>query len=193
MKSGRWALVGVCVCAGVAAALACGGRLAIPERRVIEGDIDGWRYRRYQKVVDVEVEVAGNSGRGHIASYAREHALAAGRLAEGDVVSAFVTEYQKRDGVRPALVGFARRLAQDSGYRVEERHVGGQRVIEVSRPGESWAFWTSGAYLIKVGGPGVAAAPPAVVEAYGRHYPSELPREALEHEPGEAIRLRGNR
>ena len=45
-----------------------------------------------------------------------------------DVANAFVTEYAHEDGVERALVKFARRLSQESGYVVEESKIGGQRV-----------------------------------------------------------------
>ena len=177
------AVVAFALVAAVWCAAGCGGRLPVPARRVIEGDIDGWRFRRYQLVVDVEVYIEGNPARAHTASYVRDAAIRAGSLGAGDVVSAFVTEYKARGGVRQALVRFARRLAQESGYRVEEKHVGGQRVLHVSGHGEGWAFWTSGPYVVKVGGPGSGDVPGGLIGAYGRRYPSELPREALEVGP----------
>jgi hypothetical protein len=96
------------------------------------------------------------------------------------VVSAFVTEYAKRQGVRPALIRFVRRLAQESGYRVEERRIGGQWILAVSGHGETWAFWPAGKYVVKVGGPGPTEVPSGIVSEYGRRYPSELPPEVLE-------------
>jgi hypothetical protein len=143
----------------------CGGRVPPPERRVIEGDVGGWRFRRYQAVVDVEVYVDGNPARAHTASYVRDSAVRAGHLTEADVVSAFVTEYTKRDGVRVALIRFARRLAQESGYRVEERKIGGERVF----PGK---------YVVKVGGHGPTEVPGSLVGEYGRRYPSEITAES---------------
>ena len=106
------AAVAFALLATVACGANCGGRLPVPARRVIEGDIDGWRFRRYQQVIDVEVYIEGNPARAHTASYVRDAAIRGGQLGPGDVVSAFVTEYQARQGVRQALVRFARRLAQ---------------------------------------------------------------------------------
>src|SRR5688572_4130830 len=97
---------------------ACGGQLPPPTRRVIEADVGGWHFRRYQRTVDVEVYVQDNPAVAHTASYARVDAEKAGRLDEGDVASVFVTEYQRDKGVGGALVRFARRLAQEAGYVV---------------------------------------------------------------------------
>jgi hypothetical protein len=147
---------------------------------VIEDDLGGWRFRRYQQVVDVEVYVADNPARAHTASYVRDSAVRQGHLTEADVVSAFVTEYARKDGVRVSLIRFARRLAQESGYRVEEKKIGGERVFQVTGHGEAWAFWSSGKYVVKVGGHGPTEVPGSLVSEYGRRYPSELTEESLE-------------
>jgi hypothetical protein len=154
---------------------ACGGTLPPPKRRVLESDLGGWRFRRYQEVVDVEVYVEGNAARAHTASYVSMEAERRGPpLREQDVINAFVTEYAKPDGVRPALVRFARRLARESGYTIEEDEIGGQQVLRVEGHGETWAFWASGKYVVKVGGRGVKTVPGNVVKQYGRRYPSKL-------------------
>ena len=161
-------------------ATACGGTLPAPKRRVIESDVGGWHFRRYQRTVDVEVYVEGNPAVAHTASYARTEAEKAGRLREGDVASVFVTEYEKDAAVAPALVRFARRLAQEAGYVVEETRLGGQRVFRVVGHGEAWAFWSSGRYVVKVGGRGLEVVPDGLVEAYGKRYPSRLAEGALD-------------
>jgi hypothetical protein len=177
----------------VALGAACGGRVPPPKRRVIEVDVAGWRFRRYQEVVDVEVYVDGNPARAHTASYVRDAAVKAGRLNETDVVSAFVTEYSKTTGVTPALIRFARRLAQESGYRVEERRLGGERILQVTGHGETWAFWPSGRYVVKVGGHGPTEVPSGLVEEYGRRYPSRLAEGALDRAIEEESKVRGGR
>lgn len=169
MRNGPVALLALALLAS-----ACGGRLPPPKRRVIESDVSGWHFRRYQHVVDVEVVIAGNSAVAHTASYVRADAVKRGRLEEGDVANAFVTEYERRDGVVRALVVFARRLAQEEGYVVEEERIGGQRVFRVAGHDESWAFWASGRYVVKVGGRGLEKVPSGLVGAYGRRYPSQL-------------------
>ena len=159
---------------------ACGGQLPPPTRRVIESDVGGWHFRRYQRTVDVEVYVQDNPAVAHTASYARVEAEKAGRLNEGDVASVFVTEYQRDKGVGGALVRFARRLAQEAGYVVEETELGGQRVLRVIGHGEAWAFWSSGKYVVKVGGRGLDKVPGGIVEAYGERYPSRVKEGALD-------------
>jgi hypothetical protein len=152
----------------------CGGTLPPPKRRVIESDVGDWHFRRYQKTVDVEVYVNGNPAVAHTASYLRVEAEKTGKIKEGDLVSVFVTEYKSDKGVGRALVKFARRLAQEAGYVVEETDLGGQRVFRVAGHGETWAFWSSGRFVIKVGGPGVEKLPSGLVKEYGRRYPSKV-------------------
>ena len=165
-------------------AVSCAGTLPPPERRVIESDLGGWHFRRYQRTVDVEVVIAGNPATAHTASYARESAEKTGRLTSGDVASVFVSEYEKADGVNKALVRFARRLAQEAGYTVEEIELGSQRVFRVAGHGESWAFWASGRFVVKVGGRELEQVPEGLVHEYGRRYPSQLKDGSLD-EPAE--------
>src|SRR5688572_1238868 len=138
----------------LALAVACGGPDTPPVRGVIENDLDGWSFRRYQSVLDVEVWVPENRAVAHTASYARKEAEKRGSLSEQDVVSAFVTRYQNDRGIERALVKFVRRLAQESGYRVEEREIGDVRLVAVSGAGETWAIWPAGRHVVKIGGPG---------------------------------------
>jgi hypothetical protein len=159
---------------GIALVTACGGAEPPPVRGVIENDVDGWTFRRYQSVLDVEVWVEDNRAVAHTASYALDEAVKRGRLREEDVVSAFVTRYQSDLGIERALVQFARRLSSESGYRVEERELGGVRLLEVRGTTEVWVIWPAMAHVVKIGGPGRASIPEALVEAYGKRYPSRL-------------------
>src|SRR5262245_40807111 len=61
---------------------------ALPPRYVIEHDIDGLFYRRYQKTLDVELAIEGNQATGHTATYLRR-----GRGKDVAVATAFVTVY----------------------------------------------------------------------------------------------------
>ena len=62
---------------------ACGA--SIPTLFVVEKDLDDFSYRRYQHVLDVEFQVAGNPAEGHTATYFR-------RGGSGVVIAtAFVT------------------------------------------------------------------------------------------------------
>lgn len=168
------------VTACAALAIGCGGPDTPPPRGVIESDLDGWSFRRYQSVLDVEVWVPENRAVAHTASYARKEAEKRGRLSEEDVVSAFVTRYQSEAGIERALVRFVRRLAQESGYRVEEREVGDVRLVAVTGAGETWALWPSRRHVVKIGGPGRRDVPESVIEAYGERYPSQLKAGALD-------------
>ena len=170
----------VAIALALMAAAACGGTVPPPSRRVIEGDLGTWHFRRYQRTVDVEVYVAGNPATAHTASYARTEAEKAGHLQEGDIASVFVTEYKQDKDVGAALVRFARRLAQEAGYVVEETELGGQRVFRVIGHGEAWAFWSSGRFVVKVGGRGLEKVPAGIVNEYGRRYPSRVKDGALD-------------
>jgi GNAT superfamily N-acetyltransferase len=169
----------------LATATSCGGQVPPPSRRVIESDLGAWHFRRYQRTTDVEVVVKDQTAIAHTASYARDGAEESGRLDEGDVASVFVSEYAKPGGVGRALVRFARRLAQEAGYVVEETEVGEQRVFRVVGHGEAWAFWSSGRFVVKVGGRGLDAVPAGLVEEYGRRYPSQVKDGSLDEPEGE--------
>jgi hypothetical protein len=163
------------ICTGVAFAyLGCGGPPRPPERGVIEADLKEWRFRRYQALLDIEVWVPKNRASAHTASYVRIDAEKRGRLEEGDVVNAFVTRYERDEGVLRSLIVFSRRLAQEQGYAVEERRVGKARVFQVSGAGEAWILWAAQRHVVKIGGRGLSAVPENVVAAYAARYPSSL-------------------
>jgi hypothetical protein len=164
----------------VAGAPACGGRPPIPPRAVGETTIDGWEFRRFQRALDVEVWVADNPAEAFAGSYVRGSAERAGRLADDDVVNALVTRYQRPDGVLRATVIFVRRLAQDAGYTVDERRREGVRLVMIEGDGETWAMWSSGAHVVKLGGRRRSGVPGALIEWYGARYPSSLPAGVLE-------------
>lgn len=168
---------------GIALASACGGAEAPPVRGVIENDVDGWSFRRYQSLLDVEVWVDDNRAVAHTASYAHKEAEKRGRLSDEDVVSAFVTRYQSDIGIERALIQFVRRLAGESGYRVEEREIASVRLVEIRGAGEVWAMWPAHEHVVKIGGPGRASIPEALVEEYGKRYPSRLEPGGLEAAP----------
>jgi hypothetical protein len=158
----------------------CGGADGPPRRGVVEHDVDGWSFRRYQRLLDVEVWVQGNPAVAHSVSYARGLAEKRGRLASGDVVNAVVTRYGKDLGIDRGLVQFARRLAQDRSYRVEERTVADVRLLWITGGGEAWAMWPARQHVVKVGGPGRVDVPDALIEAYGERYRSRLTAGALD-------------
>ena len=178
MMTRPWVPAGVILLAALL--FGCGGRPPPPTRGVLEKDLSSWKFRRYQQLLDVEVWVPRNKGVAYTASYAHGEALKRGRVEDKDVCNAFVTRYQRHAGIERQLVRFARRLAQESGYAVDEREIEGVRVIEVSGHGETWAIWASRGHVIKVGGRGIDQVPGAVVEAYGAPYPSVLRSGVLE-------------
>ncbi len=159
---------------------ACGGRPPPPRRGVAEAAIDDWEFRRFQEVLDIEVWVSQNHAEAFAGTYVKAAAERSGRLGDNDIVNVFVTRYEKDDGVLRATVKFLRRLAQESGYQLEEDKVKGVRLVVISGNGETWAMWASRGYVVKVGGRGRTGIPAGVVDWYGERYPSTFPSGVLE-------------
>ncbi|HUQ05370.1 MAG TPA: hypothetical protein VM261_22865 [Kofleriaceae bacterium] len=168
------------VLAASGASGACGGRPPPPTRGVSEAAISDWEFRRFQEVLDIEVWVSENHAKAFAGTYVRAAAERAGRLGDDDVVNVFVTRYEKDDGVLRATVKFLRRLAQESGYQLEEDKVEGVRLVKISGNGETWAMWSSRGHVVKVGGRGRSGVPDQMVEWYGERYPSTFPSGVLE-------------
>jgi hypothetical protein len=158
----------------------CAGRASVPKRGVVEGDVGSWKFRRFQPVLDVEVWVPDNNAEAFTASYVRDAAERRGRIEDKDVVSVFVTRYQRVGGVLRETVRLVRRLAQEEGYLVDEGKVGGVRAVSITGHGEAWVMWAAGKYVVKVGGRGRDEVPEGVVTAYGDRYPSVMPGGVLE-------------
>jgi hypothetical protein len=172
----RWFLVALAVCLSTS----CGSRPPPPPRGVVEGDLGGWKFRRFQPVLDVEVWVPDNRAEAFTATYVKEEAEKRGRLDDADLVSVFVTRYERDDGVLRETVKFVRRLAQEAGYQVDEATVGGVRAVTIAGHGESWVLWAAPRHVVKVGGRGRDDVPSAVVERYADRYPSVLVSGVLE-------------
>lgn len=166
-------------CASLIALAACGGAPP-PQRGVLESNVEAWRFRRYQKLLDVEIWVSDNAAVAHTASYVREQADRTGRIEAGDVANVFVTRYETNHGVLRALVELVRRLQQEAGYEVEVRSLEDVRVISVTGQGEAWALWASDGHVVKVGGRGLDEVPSSLVEAYGERYPSLITTDILD-------------
>ena len=160
--------------------IACGGKPPIPKRGVVEGDLGAWKFRRFQPVLDVEVWVEGNKAEAFTASYVTDEAEKSGRVEDKDVVSVFVTRYERDDGVLRQTVKLARRLASEGGYTVDEDKIGGARALTINGHGESWVMWAAKKHVVKVGGRGRETVPASVVESYADRYPSVVPGGALE-------------
>jgi len=162
-------------------AVACGGRPPVPRRGVVETDLGAWKFRRFQgPLLDVEVWVEGNKAEANSASYITADAEQRGRINDKDLVNVFVTRYERPDGVVRATVKFARRLAQEGGYQVEEDKIAGARTLTITGRGEAWVLWPSQLHVVKVGGRGRTDVPAAMVANYVDRYPSQLPGGALE-------------
>jgi len=159
---------------------ACGGRPPVPARGVVEADIGAWKFRRFQPVLDVEVWVDNNKAEAFTASYVADRAEKIGRVEDKDVVSVFVTRYERDDGVLRETVKLARRLAAEGGYQVDESKIGGARALTINGHGESWVMWAANKHVVKVGGRGREDVPESVVESYAKRYPSVLPGGVLE-------------
>lgn len=144
--------------------LACGPKL--PPRYVIERDIDGYRYRRYQKSLDIEIPVAENHAVGHMATYVRG----------GDTVTlapVFVTVYERATGLTETVRTTLRSM---DSYTFDIVRQGRANLFRMrGDSGDVWVLWVSGPHLVKIGAPqGEPTVPEALIEAYLAHYPSDL-------------------
>ncbi len=124
-------------------ALGCGPNL--PRRFVLERDVDGWSYRRYQRVLDVELAIEGNPAVGHTATYVRR-ATRTGR--EVPFANVFVTVYERPAGLAAEVRRQVRGLAT---YETEVRDLGGHVWYLDAGPGDRWVLWVSGPHVIKIG------------------------------------------
>lgn len=162
-------------------ASACGGSAPIPKRGVVEGDLDGWKFRRFQgPLLDVEVWIDGNRGVAHSASYITEESEKRGQITDKDLVNVTVTKYDTDAGIVRETVRFARRLAAEKGYQVEEDKISGVRVLAITGPAEAWVMWPAKNYVVKIGGQGRTNVPSGIVGDYGDRFSSKLPGGALE-------------
>jgi hypothetical protein len=152
-----WA--GFCLCLG-----ACGPKL--PPRYVIESDLDGYGYRRYQQVLDVEFPVEGNPSVAHTATYVR-----GGESLQ--VAPVVVTTYERAAGLTETV---RQRLRSMDGYTLDVTKVDGDNVWRMKgAAGDQWMVWVSNSQLVKVGAPdGASEVPAVIVEKYLDVYPSDL-------------------
>jgi hypothetical protein len=152
------------LCALVWIVVACVGEL--PARYVIERDLGGFHYRRYQRTLGAELEVAGNPAQGHTATY-----LQRGRERVA-VATAFVSVHARA----ASLVAETReRLSTLSRYRTSVQPLGGQYAFILDAgPDERWAVWVSGRHVVKLGAPHGGSFPGELVAAYLDAYPSDL-------------------
>jgi len=141
---------------------ACGG--SIPTRFVVEKDLDDFSYRRYQHVLDIEFQVAGNPAEGHTATYFR-------RGGSGVVIAtAFVTVYERAPGLAEEIRERVEDLATYEA-NVEKREGDWVWILEGDAP---WVLWVSENRVVKLGGPAGGEVPEALLEEYLSIYPSDL-------------------
>jgi hypothetical protein len=144
--------------------LGCGHSL--PTRFVVERDLDGFVYRRYQKTLDVEIAIEGNQATGHTASYLRRGGT---KVA---VATAFVSVYQHAQSLAAEV---RERLMPIERYHAKAQDVGpGNALLLDAGPAERWVVWVSGRYVVKLGAPAGEDVPEALVDAYMHLYPSDL-------------------
>ncbi len=152
------ALLGVLLLLGVA----CAPNL--PPRFVLERDIDGLAYRRYQHVLDVEFLVPDNPAQGHTATYVRR----GGR--DVAFATAFVTVYEESTALTAAI---REQLEELGTYDVAVVKREGEWMWELGG-GAPWLLWVSGRYLVKLGGQPDGEIPEELIDAYADLYPSDL-------------------
>lgn len=156
------------------ATAACGA--SIPTRFVVEKDIDGYAYRRYQNVLDVEFPVVDNPAEGHTATYFQR--------GRGGVVlaTAFVTVYEKAPGLAEEI---RERMEDLATYEAAVGKREGEWVwlLEGDAP---WALWVSANRVIKLGGPAGGEVPEALLEEYLDLYPSDLTESGSADEDAES-------
>jgi hypothetical protein len=155
---------------------ACAPRL--PPRYVIERDLESYKFRRYQQVLDVELPIEGNEAVGHTATYVR-----GGKSVR--VVPVFITVYQRGAGLAETL---RQRLRNMQGYSFDIVKAHGDHVFRMrGESKDSWLLWLSGRALVKLGAPdGESETPDELLEAYLEKYPSDLDAKGKAKEGSEA-------
>lgn len=156
-------LFGAACVLALATLIGCGP--SVPSRFVLERDIGHLAYRRYQRVLDVELAIEGNAAEGHTATYVRRTGT------DIEYVNAFVTVYTNPAGLAAEVRRLVRSLAS---YDVSVIDVGG-RVFQLDAgEGDRWVLWVSGARVVKVGGTAGDALTREVINEYLSIYPSDL-------------------
>lgn len=145
-------------------ALGCGSDL--PARYVIERDLGAYRYRRYQRTLGAELEVAGNPARGHSATYLRRGA------AQVSIATAVVAVYAHAASLAAET---RERLHALGRHHMSVQSIGDQYAwVLDGGPRDRWAVWVSGRHVVKLGAADDGAFPDEIVQAYAAAYPSDL-------------------
>ncbi|MGF1464866.1 MAG: hypothetical protein ACFCGT_01930 [Sandaracinaceae bacterium] len=169
LRPPRTSRLGAGLTAAVAvAAIGCGG--GPPARYVVERDIGAWTYRRYQRVLDVEIAIAGNPAVGHTATYVRRPSRRSTRVP---FVTVFVTVYEEPTGLSAEVRRQVRGLSTYEAA-VDARHGAYAWALDAG-PGDRWVLWVSRNRVVKVGtSEELEAPPPDIVATYLGLYPSDL-------------------
>lgn len=145
----------------------CGCGPSIPPRYVLERDLDALSYRRYQRVLDVEIQVEDNPGVGHTATY-----LAPADGTRVAFVNAFVTVYERAPGLAAEVRA---QLETLTSYAVRVVDVEGGRAFFLDGgEGDQWWLWVSANRVVKIGGNADESSLRRAVAAYMALYPSDL-------------------
>jgi hypothetical protein len=157
----RTIVAGSCLVAWALAA--CGSEP--PPRYVVEEDLGGYTYRRYQQVLDIELPIEENAAVGYTAVYLR-------RVGEDvRIASAFVTVYERTDSLVAEIL---ERLDTIQSYEREVVKREREYVWRLTGDDHEWLLWVSGHHVVKLGGPLDGEVPEAIAEAYLDLYPSDL-------------------
>lgn len=158
-----------------------------PPRYVIEKDVAGFHYRRYQQVADIELPIPENPAVGHTATYVRGGEPVA-------ILPVFVTSYERAPGLGESV---RQRLRAMDEYQLGVTKVGRENVWQLrGESGDVWLLWISGKELVKIGAPsGAPQVPAEVADAYLSVYPSDLNRRGhikrSADSAGPAVAMRG--
>ncbi|MEO0325354.1 MAG: hypothetical protein AAF447_20520, partial [Myxococcota bacterium] len=144
---------------------ACGPSL--PPRYVVEADLGAFAYRRYQRVLDVEVPVVGNAAEGHTATYVARRRDG----AEVVLATAFVTVYAKAASLTAEV---RERLEELASLELRAVRLRRANLWRLEGDATRWLLWVSGRHLVKLGGPPGEPVPDALLRRYLALYPSDL-------------------
>ncbi len=148
----------------VLALVAFGCSPSIPARYVVERPIGDHDFRRYQRVLDLEVVVPENPGEGHTAVYVA-------RRGDGvDVLTAFVSVYERPASLAAEVKERLERLATYDRRMIE---VDGEHVWELDGRDHRFILWVSSNRVVKLGARD-GEVPKRFAEAYLDLYPSDL-------------------
>ena len=141
---------------------------SLPARYVLEKDLGEASYRRYQKLDHAEFALPDNPAQSHTAVYLDQDENGKIRY-----IKTWVSVFKKSHDL---ISQIRRQLAHLENYSLNVTEEGGDAVwLLQDQNREQWLVWTSGRYVIKVGG-APSEAREEVAEAYLDLYPSDITR-----------------